>query len=491
MPASPQAYLRAINAPPIMGPYSAMTTTNYTGAGIGVGPGGQMIRKSPQEIDAAAAAWDAILGGGNRFAGLIFGDTPGAAQSNVLSLRAAREAEALNRAQLAFQQSNAAAQLRAQQQNNALVQQLKKYEIDQQAGLGQAKLAYQDADSMRDFLSRLTGTAAKGGTASDPAAIQAILEGKNTARQSMDAASAGLGSLAEQAYEAAQLRAEQLGGTVKVGRATGKDWMPRITAASRDTDPTHVAEVVAAARTGTQGADPMLSQIPLLGAVLGPAADMAASRDLPAQYEALRQQFLAGRTALAGLNDLGRGAGTSTRTSGGGLSPELLQVILQMTTRAPGVAPAPMAVGGRAFGAVPPPLTVLDQLNTPFRTPIGPSSLPATRNDVAAQSSWYVNHPEVAALSGRPGYAPAPPPVQGPENDPFPFLSTNSPPMPTPDLAPLLALMRQGSPALATGGVYVVKDGKLVPDKNSSAKFAVHPMTGQLMRLPEEKPKKK
>lgn len=450
MPASPQAYLRAINAPPIFGPYSAMTTDSYTGAGIGVGPGGMMVRKSPQEIEAAAAAWDAVLGaggGGNRFSGLIFGDTPGAAQSNVLSLRAAREAEALNRAQLAFQQANAAAQLRAQQQNADLSRQLQKYGIDQTSARSDAQLAQQDLNNTRTFLASLMGTAAKGGGASDPAAIQAILDGSSAARSQAVAAGSSARSVAQAMYESARDAAMPFGKVVSVTPSTSPhNPLPLISVdakaletldkATRDTNfsggldnPAALMQhLTDAALTGTGArsvpAGPFNITIPV------------AENRMDQFHQALNQQEAAKAQldniaqTLAMRRELGLGAGGSSSSGGGGgragLSMDQIQQLMQLTARAPGAGvglppqppPAPTYVGGRSFGAVPPPLTILDQLNAAYRaTPTGPRQLlPATRNDAAAQAAWYAANPNVAYANRAPGYAPALGPAYGPEN---------------------------------------------------------------------------
>lgn len=104
--AIPAALLRALNAPPALGIYSAARSIPYTDAfGPGVGPGNQLVMKDEQGLRQAMQAWEeAGAGQGGGYAGLVIGDTPGQTQGNLLNLRAQDIRVAMEQAQMAQQE---------------------------------------------------------------------------------------------------------------------------------------------------------------------------------------------------------------------------------------------------------------------------------------------------------------------------------------------------------------------------------------------------
>lgn len=104
------ALLRALNAPPSLGKYSAAySDPSFAGLfpGIGSTAGtGALRMKDAAGVQAAANAWkQALEEGSNSFNGMVFGDTPGGAQSNLLNLRSQNISRALRMAELQAQEN--------------------------------------------------------------------------------------------------------------------------------------------------------------------------------------------------------------------------------------------------------------------------------------------------------------------------------------------------------------------------------------------------
>ena len=104
------ALLRAINAPPSLGKYSAAySDPSFAGLfpGIGSTGGAAIMRmKDAAGVQAAANEWKKVLEeGSNSFNGMVFGDTPGGAQSNLLNLRSQNISRALRMAELQAQEN--------------------------------------------------------------------------------------------------------------------------------------------------------------------------------------------------------------------------------------------------------------------------------------------------------------------------------------------------------------------------------------------------
>ena len=137
-------YLRALNAPPSMGELSAATTQPWLVPGAGTGPGAQLIMKDPAGVAAAAEAQASAAGPVNRYAGLIWGDSPGQAQGNLLT----RRAQDLNAA------AQAAARAQQAQQFNAQQQRLQEASHEA-AAWRQAEVAQRTRNDTLDFLSKL------------------------------------------------------------------------------------------------------------------------------------------------------------------------------------------------------------------------------------------------------------------------------------------------------------------------------------------------
>ena len=94
-------YLRALNAPPALGIYSAAKAQPYLNTGIGTGGGLQLVMKDQQGIGNAAEQWArARVATTDPMAGLVWGDSIGQAQQTLLNERARRVQEALAREQM-------------------------------------------------------------------------------------------------------------------------------------------------------------------------------------------------------------------------------------------------------------------------------------------------------------------------------------------------------------------------------------------------------
>jgi len=218
-------YLRAANAPPIMGELSAATTQPWLVPGIGTGPGAQLIQKDPAGVLAAATAQAAAAGPANRYAGKVWGDTPGQAQGNLLNLRA--------------QDLNAAAQAaaRAQQAQQFNVQQQRLQDSAREsAAWRQAEVEQRKRNDTLDFLSQLarldtsTGqarydtdvaraTAAQENNAQRAAQIAALNGELSTARGSYAAARSGMDT-AQSLFKQAERGGGSLAGTLVPGGMT-------------------------------------------------------------------------------------------------------------------------------------------------------------------------------------------------------------------------------------------------------------------------------
>lgn len=101
-------------------PLSAkMSDTSFTGLFPGIGSTdstGILRMKDPAGVRAAAQAWQDTIGEANPYDGMIFGDTPGGAQSNLLNLRSQNISRALRMAEMAAQERARQDSLAAQQQ---------------------------------------------------------------------------------------------------------------------------------------------------------------------------------------------------------------------------------------------------------------------------------------------------------------------------------------------------------------------------------------
>lgn len=113
------ALLRALNAPPALGRYSA-ARSDPANTGlfplIGSGPGASMWMKDANGVAQAANAWRDAIGEVNPYEGMIFGDTPGGAQSNLLNLRSQNISRAMRMAEMAAQEKARQDSLAATQQ---------------------------------------------------------------------------------------------------------------------------------------------------------------------------------------------------------------------------------------------------------------------------------------------------------------------------------------------------------------------------------------
>lgn len=177
--------IRALNAPPALGDFSASTTQPWLTPGIGTGPGAQLILKDPAGVQAAAARWgEANAASANPYLGKVWGDSPGQAQGNLLNLRGQDISLA----------NAAAARAQAAQQFNANQSRLTQARADQLASQREAQARLQRNDTL-DFLSKLAQVDTESQT-------RAAMYGfQNQARA---AASDQRAALAGQTYEALQ-----------------------------------------------------------------------------------------------------------------------------------------------------------------------------------------------------------------------------------------------------------------------------------------------
>lgn len=95
--------IRALNAPPSLGDFSAARTQPWMNGSIGMGPGAQLIMKDPAGVEAAANRWTRARSEISPYAGVIWGDTIGGAQNTVLNERARQVQIAMQREQMAAQ----------------------------------------------------------------------------------------------------------------------------------------------------------------------------------------------------------------------------------------------------------------------------------------------------------------------------------------------------------------------------------------------------
>lgn len=93
--------IRALNAPPALGEFSAARAQPYLNTGIGTGGGMQLVMKDQQGVGQAADRWArARMETADPFANLIWGDTVGGAQNSLLNERARQVQLAMAREQM-------------------------------------------------------------------------------------------------------------------------------------------------------------------------------------------------------------------------------------------------------------------------------------------------------------------------------------------------------------------------------------------------------
>lgn len=160
-------YLRAVNAPPVLGDLSAATTQPWLVPGVGTGPGAQLIMKDPAGVLAAATAQSQAAGVANPYAGKVWGDTIGAAQGNALTMRA----QDIQAAAAAASRAQQAQQFAAQQQrlDNAT-----RAQAQAAAAWHQADTAQRTRNDTLDFLSSLAKMTGGGGGTGRAAAADAL-----------------------------------------------------------------------------------------------------------------------------------------------------------------------------------------------------------------------------------------------------------------------------------------------------------------------------
>ena len=116
--------IRALNAPPALGEFSAARTQPWMNGSIGMGPGAQLIMKDPAGVEAAANRWTRARAETSPYAGVIWGDTVGGAQNTVLNERARQVQIAMQREQMAAQQAREARLMRQAEMEQATRQQI-------------------------------------------------------------------------------------------------------------------------------------------------------------------------------------------------------------------------------------------------------------------------------------------------------------------------------------------------------------------------------
>lgn len=136
--------LRALNAPPALGDYSAAKAQPYLNTGIGTGGGMQLVMKDPQGVGQAADQWArARMATADPFANLIWGDTVGGAQKMLLDERARQVQLAMAREQL---------NLERQRENRLARESQEGRDIQREIGLNnfRARIAESLADAQGD-----------------------------------------------------------------------------------------------------------------------------------------------------------------------------------------------------------------------------------------------------------------------------------------------------------------------------------------------------
>lgn len=240
------AALRALNAPPALGKFSAATSTPYQSPGVGVGGGNMLIMKDPQGVAAANAAWRGALeqsqgGGGGGYQGMVFGDTIGGAQGNLLNLRQQNISRALQQAALQAQQQARQDSLRQQQEyhnqslqlgreNAQIADQRARTIAANQMGYNYDALAERDNSSYRNFLAQMAKLQSDTGLRSATESAQADVATKlNRALQQNSALDQALGQSYDQENALLEML-QNLGGEATeiygAPMTVGKDGMP-------------------------------------------------------------------------------------------------------------------------------------------------------------------------------------------------------------------------------------------------------------------------
>jgi len=145
--------IRALNAPPALGDFSAARAQPYMNTGIGTGGGNQLVMKDQQGIGQAADRWArARMETADPFANLIWGDTVGGAQNSLLNERARQVQQAMAREQM-----NAQREREDRITRQAQEEQITRRQIGQQQFL--ARIADTLADARGDNAEALANAA--------------------------------------------------------------------------------------------------------------------------------------------------------------------------------------------------------------------------------------------------------------------------------------------------------------------------------------------
>jgi hypothetical protein len=352
-----EALLRAKSSPSALGEYSAWTPVSQMTGAIGAGGMLTPVLKDQQGIDNAVRKWLSVQT--SPYAGRIFGDTIGGTQQAVLGLRAQRQAEAMQRAQLALQQAQFAEQAR-----------LREMAIQERADAArQATQQRADASYLGAAMRGLSSPSRSGsgrGSGGGGLDVLSVLGDVNATRTAQDDALVRLSQLSR----AMAQDAERVEGASVVPSLDPLSPYPTIEAA----DPKVEQRAWAAALRGPQftpSATPS-TPVPFLDYLLGQVG-----QDRAAQVAELQQAARAAKTKQSLLEDL-------------------LQYRNDIRFPAP---PAPTYIGPRT--AV--PLTLLDNAN---RVPYRPA--PSSAQDVAARDAWYQQHAALFPNRVAPAMAPLP-----------------------------------------------------------------------------------
>lgn len=132
--------LRALNAPPALGEFSAAKSQPYLNTGIGTGGGMQLLMKDPQGVGQAADRWArARMETADPFANLIWGDTIGGAQNSLLNERARQ-----------VQLQMAREQMDREQARQARIERASVAEQETRRQIGQQQFLARIADTLSD-----------------------------------------------------------------------------------------------------------------------------------------------------------------------------------------------------------------------------------------------------------------------------------------------------------------------------------------------------
>lgn len=410
--ANPAAYLRALNAPPSLGPYSAMTSTPYMMGGIGVGPGNQMISKDQAGIDAAARAWAAAMAqqqaAGPSYAGMVFGDSPGQASQMAIGLRNQRAAEAAAAAARAQDAQKFLIQQEALRQANLLDAQIKMAQVQEYAAVRRDATEQRREASREQMLTKLLGGSGSGsgsGTAGPGIDVTSLLQDKEKIRTLGANLEAQQQAISNQMFLAAKQAAEQFPGyTVSPGQGTNPYPTVRYVG-DPNTQSVEAARAIQAAMLGQsakptgQWTDDDWSQ--WLNTGVEPTAGAPTFLN---QLQNLQAQQAAAKANLASLSDV-FAARKDLAGPKQGPNPQVLQALLQYLN------PAPTQVPSRL---VPPPYALLDNRTAPvvLNNP-RPAPTPEQIAWYGQRAALFPNAPgQAPVLPG--GLAPTPTPVPGP-----------------------------------------------------------------------------